>query len=96
MGAESFTQVARGKNATEARMAATEQACWDHGHGGYTGTMAEKDSHIMIPLPPGMEPFAYAQQLIDDDDPRISDKWGPAGCIDLGGGDYLFFGWASS
>ena len=22
--------------------------------------------------------------------------WGPAGCFDLGGGKYAFFGWASS
>lgn len=95
MGAATFIQAASGKTAAEARINATNDAAWEHGHRGYTGTMAEKDSHVMIPLPAGADPYAYAQQLIDEDDPRISDKWGPAGCIHLGGENYLFFGWAS-
>jgi hypothetical protein len=33
------------------------------------------------------------------DDPlweKVDDKWGPAGCIDMQDGTFLFFGWASS
>jgi hypothetical protein len=26
----------------------------------------------------------------------VDDKWGPAGCIDLGDGRFAFLGWASS
>jgi hypothetical protein len=37
----------------------------------------------------------YARELIDQSDARIDDKWGPAGAFDLGGNNYLFFGWAS-
>lgn len=37
-----------------------------------------------------------AQKMVFDGDPRIDDKWGDAGCIDLGDGWFLFFGWASS
>lgn len=45
-----------------------------------------------------------ANALIDMDDRRICDKWGPAGCIDLTPKltgkrkpkEFLFFGWASS
>lgn len=96
MGAEVFTQVARGETPGEAFVNAVTQAGWDHGHSGYTGTMAEKYEYVMIPLPEGQNPFTYADQLIADSDPRVDDKWGPAGCIDMGGGDYLFFGWASS
>lgn len=45
---------------------------------------------------------AIADALIDIGDPRIDDKWGPAGCIEVDGPNadgqrrYLFFGWASS
>ena len=63
---------------------------------GYTGTIAEKHNFNVIPLKEGLEPREYADKLIDDCDPRIDDKWGPAGCFDLGGGRYFFFGWASS
>lgn len=38
---------------------------------------------------------ALAHGLIGNRDPRIDDKWGPAGCIKLTNGKYYFFGWAS-
>lgn len=98
MGAEQFIEESDGKTAKEAFFKAVEQALYDYGHRGYTGTIAEKDSFVMIPLPTSdcRSPRAYAQKLIDEGDARIDDKWGPAGCIDLGNGKYLFFGWASA
>jgi hypothetical protein len=96
MGAEVFTTRARGRNAQEAFWEAVEQANYDHGHSGYTGTIAEKDSFVMIDLPEGEKPWRYADKLINDEDPRIDDKWGPAGCIKLDEEEYFFFGWASS
>jgi hypothetical protein len=102
MGAEYFTHRATGKTADEAFKKATEQARYDHGHRGYTGTIAEKDDFIMIPLPNSVKPGDFvsalmaADTLIEADDPRIDSKWDPAGCFDLGNGEYLFFGWASS
>ena len=96
MGAESFVQEAAGATAKAAFQAAKEQAWYDHGHSGYTGTIAEKDSFVMIPLPEGEDPYEYAEELIGDGDVRIDNKWGPAGCIDMGDNNYLFFGWASS
>ena len=95
MGAEVFSTRARGGTASEAFNEAVEQAYYDYGHAGYTGTICEKDSFKMIEVPKGTDPELYADYLIDVDDPRIADKWGPAGCIDLGEGEYLFFGWAS-
>jgi hypothetical protein len=96
MGAMTFWHKARGKTALEAFRSAVEEAEYDYGHSGYTGTIAEKNEFTLIPVPSNMDPEEYAQELMDLDDERISDKWGPAGCVDLGKDQYLFFGWASS
>jgi len=96
MGADTFMNWAKGKTAKLAFNAAVEEACYEHGHGGYTGTIAEKSSFVMIALPAGQDAGEYASKLLDADDPRIDDKWGPAGCIELGDDEWLFFGWASS
>lgn len=96
MGAETFKQTASGPTAELAFTNAVDAALYSHGHSGYTGTIAEKDEFVLIDLPSGQDASAYSDQLINQADPRIDDKWGPAGCIELGGGEYLFFGWASS
>lgn len=97
MGATTFVTEARGETAQKAFTAAVQDACYEHGNGGYTGTIAEKNEFVMIPLPPGYSdnPSVYAHELIDAGDPRIDNKWGPAGCLELGLGHFLFFGWAS-
>lgn len=95
MGATTFFCVAKGKTSRQAFNDAVYDARYEHGHGGYTGTIAEKDDYVMIPLPQGADPFEYADKLIAEDDPRIDDKWGDAGCIYMGDDKYLFFGWAS-
>ena len=96
MGAVDFYTEARGKTAQEAFNKAIDQARYDHGHAGYTGSIAEKHAFVIIQVPAGSDPHHYAGRLIDQADPRIRDKWGPAGCISLGDGRWLFFGWASS
>lgn len=96
MGATDFYTRASGASAQEAFRAAREEAQHEHGHGGYSGTIAEKSEFVTIPLPEGIEASAYAEMLIDKQDKRVWDKWGPAGCFDLGGGQYYFFGIASS
>ena len=101
MGAMDFVHEVVGKTAQAAFKAACETAAYDHGHGGYTGTIAEKSEFIMVAVPAGKNPHEFAEDLIHDDNSKISDKWGPAGCIDLGPVSpkerrYLFFGWASS
>lgn len=99
MGAETFfTHAAEGDTAEAAFKAAVEQAQYDYGHAGYTGTIAEKDSFTVIET--GAANLSVAEEkadaLLRDDDPRISDKWGPAGAIGVVDGTWLFFGWASS
>tara|TARA_B100001094_G_scaffold321192_1_gene368534 strand:- start:1668 stop:1958 length:291 start_codon:yes stop_codon:yes gene_type:complete len=96
MGADVFMITATGVSAGDAFSNARQDALYCSGHGGYTGTIAEKDSFDVVALKEGHHPRDYANKLIDDRDPRISDKWGPAGCFDLGGGRYFFFGLASS
>lgn len=97
MGAEQFTHTAKGKTAREAFYAAREKALYNHGHSGYTGTIAEKTDFDIIPVPAGIDPIDYAETLLRENDPRIDDKWGPAGCVKLNEPDtWLFFGWASS
>lgn len=96
MGAETFIQESTGKNAQEAFRNAVRQAEWDYGHNRYTGSIAEKDSFCMISLPKDKDAYDYANELINNGDSRIDDKWGPAGCFKLMDGRYMFFGWASS
>jgi hypothetical protein len=95
MGATEFFTTAKGATASEAFKAAVKDAEYEHGHGGYSGTIAEKRSFTMIAVPKDQEPIAYANDLLDDDDGRISDKWGPAGCVKISDDEFAFFGWAS-
>ena len=96
MGACDFYAVANGANAKEAFDRATSDARYERGHGGYTGTIAEKREFVMIPLPEGAEPLIEARRLISEGDDRVLDKRGPAGCFHLGEDHFAFFGVASS
>lgn len=49
MGACIFTTTATGDTAQAAFANAVNDAAWEHGHGGYTGTIAEKQSFVTIP-----------------------------------------------
>lgn len=101
MGADTFGVTWRGKTPQLAFEAATADARYTHGHGGYSGTLAEKCEFVEIPVPAGEDPTRFAQRLIDEEDDRVDDKWGPAGCVLVEesaekGNLYYFFGWASS
>lgn len=99
MGATTFGVTVPGKSAMDAFRAAKNQArsyLEPEDDDGYTGTILEKESFTMIKPPKGVDPYKYAQKLIEDDDPRIQEKWGPAGCIEVEPGTFYFFGWASS
>lgn len=96
MGAAEFAVRVRGKTANEAFISVVENAQWQYGHGGYTGTIAEKSSFVLLHPPGGENPRTFAERLLREDDPRVSDKWGPAGCVKTGPEEWLFFGLASS
>lgn len=103
MGAQVFTEFRQGLDAAAAFRAAVEQAGWDYGHAGYSGTIAEKGDFVLIPSGPlrMREAEALALKLVEEDDERITDKWGPAGALQVSDEmrrpcGWLFFGWASS
>ena len=101
MGACTFFDEAFGNSAKEAFQAAKLDAKWMHGHAGYTGTIAEKNSFSMASNESLAEIAAYklAKSLITTD---YCDKWELAGCIQIATSPndslnrYLFFGWASA
>lgn len=79
---------------------AQSAARYDHGHSGYTGTIAEKSSYLMVsPTAEQLAEFNGQEHPYEDYSPEdglwtdVEDKWGPAGCIALDKG-YLFYGWA--
>lgn len=97
MGAMTFIQEAKGMTAKEAFEVGVAQAGWDHGHSGYSGTLAEKTEFVMVDYPDtSIDVHGLIQNMLDDPGSPVYDKWGPAGCIDYAPGNYIFFGWASS
>ena len=97
MGAAVFYETSSGKNADEAFARAVDQARHEYGHRPYTGEICEKSEYVMITREVMTLKKAedLANRLIEDGDPRIDSKSGPAGCIQLTTGEYFFFGWAS-
>ena len=105
MGAEPFDNyVAKSEQfqtAQEAFNEAKASAQYSHGHAGYTGTIAEKDSFESRnngkPIPRDLV------VLWADRDGSGQDKWGPAYMVPVGESfedltivGWLFYGWASS
>lgn len=97
MGAQEFWHTAKGKTAQEAFNNAREEALYDYGHSGYSGTIAEKDSFKVIPCEQKEEAVdAKMKQCMENENHFVQNKWGDAGCIKVRDGVFVFFGWASS
>lgn len=81
MGADPFFTVAFGKDAREAFLAAREYALWESGHGGYTGTIAEKPGFVLfarpaVPDPPPLGPDRlYQPRLAADRSLLAEGEW---------------------
>ena len=106
MGAEHFETHSELTDVAKAFNQAVEDALWEHGHGGYTGTIAEKDGYIVFEVPEGhtvdetvraVERLWYetVDWLPEGMEDAYEDKWGPAIAIRDGDG-WLFFGLAST
>lgn len=101
MGAVEFFCEAEGASAKDAFHQAVEEAQWENGHEGYSGTIAEKNTFKLVHVAEGADPWKTAETMLYDQG-KFDDKWGPAGCMvvrhpDNGKlGKYLFFGYASS
>ena len=92
MGAVDFQHTATGNTASEAFDSAVQEAQYDHGHSGYTGTIAEKDGFIMKTVPEGEPIKDFVNRTLED-----NDKWGAAFCIKSPNEEnrYIFYGIAS-
>lgn len=89
MGTETFIHEQPGTDVAAAFAAAVDDACHEHGHEGYTGTLAEKDNYTLIqsePMPVD-QAVQLADHLIEVRDPRIAAPRGPAGAIPITGGE---------
>jgi len=102
MGAAEFYDVGGGASVSEAFNSLVEDARYEYGHGGYTGTIAEKtdyksaSSQVFDSYDAAYE---FANKKMDELDHWCNDKWGPAAYVSFkdskGNKKYLFFGWAS-
>jgi hypothetical protein len=97
VGALVFYEMSAGQTAEKAFANAVAEARREYGQSRFTGQVCEKREYVMVThdLLTPEQAQAMAEELIDKRDPRIDDKWGPAGCIELTSGKYFFFGWAS-
>jgi hypothetical protein len=102
MGASEFFTTSSGENVLVAFRSAVEEAEYEYGHGGYTGTIAEKSEYKSA----SSEVFEsreaateFATQKMDDPEHWCNDKWGPAAYVSFKSKDskvkFLFFGRAS-
>jgi hypothetical protein len=97
MGATTFEVCGKGKTAAEAFNILREEALHRYGHGGYTGSIAEKNKFREVFLPQEIVSNLKAlnDKVYDLINTDFDDKYGPAGCIKLKEGEYYFFGWAA-
>ncbi len=99
MGAIDFVKESYVMCAEEAFREAVNDALYLYGHGGYTGSIAEKTCFEVVQLPLVKDyDMSVINKLIDD---RFFDKWGPAGCIEVESDNeqlrkFVFFGMAST
>jgi hypothetical protein len=64
MGAGRFRVWGAGKTPQDAFSALVRQAQHEHGHGGYTGTIAEKHSFKLLTPPPGVAALDFVRWVV--------------------------------
>jgi len=70
-----------------------EQAAYNYGHSGYTGTLAEKSGMSVNILDETFDTEQEAEKYICDT--LDNDKWGPADVVKVKGQGWLVGGWCS-
>lgn len=63
MGAQDFSVRVKAKSAAEAFKSARDAVLYEHGHGGYSGTIAEKTDTVTRAVPDGVKLDDYLSQL---------------------------------
>jgi len=82
MGGCSFSVVVEGWSAESAFDEAVKSAQYEYGHGGYTGTIAEKSGFRLL-HPPNLDRESPAFREWYERQSDANDKWGPAFCVVL-------------
>ena len=95
MGAEYFQVKSTGNTIDEAFRKVVDEARYNYGHAGYTGTIAEKSSYTLHRNPMGLDPKQFISYILDADE-DADDKWGPANAVQVEPNTWIFFGYASS
>jgi hypothetical protein len=90
-----FIVLITGQSPERAFDAGTHDARLRFGNNGFSGTLADKGLFILIRCPKNHEPKAYAERLLDSQDPRICDMWSPAGMIQQAPGAWWAFGFSA-
>lgn len=90
MGAEYDSVLVRGGERTiqEIWDAIHGQALWENGHGGYTGSLAEKGNIEVIP-------GEWDADAAEDHCDEHNGKWDPAYAYRLKNGNWYIGGWCS-
>jgi hypothetical protein len=111
MGAESFEVYSGEQDSGAAFAVLREQALYDFGHAGYTGTIAEKTGFVIYNPPTHVSSREAVAALVDSYSTRpewadaqfdhiasiYNDKWADAVAIgDDEGFGWYFIGWASA
>jgi hypothetical protein len=65
MGGSEYRNFGKGKTAKAAFDKLVEKAQWENGHGGYSGTIAEKRSMVEFQRPKGMRAKTVVQAIND-------------------------------
>lgn len=93
MGAEEFYTEGYGASVQDAFDLAREQAKHEHGHSGYTGTLAEKDNFVILTsmiFDSAEDAKGWARALLfngpshSPDESTVHSKYGPAGAVRFG------------
>jgi hypothetical protein len=81
MGGCDFRELYVGtKSPAEAFKELVKDAMYEYGHGGYSGTIKEKDGYRML-----LVPYGVKTQDVIDEMLGANDKWGPAFCVEIKG-----------
>lgn len=71
MGATNFSTISSGKNISTAYSTAVTNAQYEYGHGGYSGSIAEKDGWVEFPLPARVPAGKFEATVWG----ALNDKW---------------------
>ncbi len=92
MGSCAFQTIGHGDTPEAAYHNAVDEANSENGHqDGYSGDIQTTEGFRVVELDDGEDPEAKVDETIDD-----FEKWGECGCIRIGTGKFLFYGWAAT